>query len=218
MVFFGKPIFGGGFGFEAGAGAGGFVSVVVLGGGVGSLSEGGASTDFLGRRRIFQKHKPSPKTSAIKAINPTPRPTADDLLRCDVGSPGPPKGAAPWTSTHSPPEHTLPGLQSLVTEHVPTNPSDVLVALGMVNVLVADALDAEIVELSATDEVSTVEDREEDVAEACREEDEAAAVIRVLFMEVGAAFGRRLPAAEDIMIKDCWCGYLEGSGAPVRVD
>jgi len=106
----------------------------------------GASSGFLGLRRILQKQKASPDMSAIKAIKPTPRPTADAVLRRDVGSePGPPRGAAPLALTHGPPEHALPAVQSLAIEHVPTNPGDVLVTLGVTSLSVVVALNSGLV-------------------------------------------------------------------------
>lgn len=105
-----------------------------------------AAAGFLGLRRIFKKQKPRPNMSAIKAINPTPRPAADALLRRDVGSePSPPKVGAAMTLTHRPSEHVLSFAQSLATKHVPNDSEDVFATLDVRALSVAEALDAELV-------------------------------------------------------------------------
>ena len=66
-------------------------------------------------------------------------------------------------------------------------------------------------------------DREEDVAVLSRAEEDA--VMRGLCMDEATDFGRRLPATEDIMIKDWWYSYgrtgeplLRGLDSLVRND
>lgn len=104
----------------------------------------GASIDSFGRLfpRSLQNQRPNPIVKAMNATTPMTRPTADAVLRCEVGSePGPPSGAALLIFTHLPSVHVLSAAHSLSAEHVSIELATGVEVTGELDTSVAVALE-----------------------------------------------------------------------------
>lgn len=163
----------------------------------------GASTEGSGSCLDLDRlnQNPSPISIAINTTTPTLIPMADEVLKCEVGSPPePPSGAASLALAHLPSAQILPVVQSVSTEHEAEDSSAGLVVLGSNVNSAGVALSVEVVVSSSTNVNCASRENDKVVGRAVSNRKDAdTGVLRVL-VEVGCC-PRDVVVVVDIILR-----------------